>query len=66
MIGVITLTTKVGKANGVIQYHRYDIFHIISKCSLGYKPRSCVGHYDPSGDKPPGHFEHCFMQKKVE
>lgn len=47
------------KTSNVIQYHRYDVFHIwlFLKCNLGYKPRLFVGHYDPSGGKPPGHFK---------
>ena len=35
----------------------YISYLIILKCSLGYKPGLYVGHYDPSGGKPPGHFK---------
>ena len=35
----------------------YISYLIILKCSLGYKPGLCVGHYDPSGGKPLGHFK---------
>ena len=35
----------------------YISYLIILKCSLGYQPGLYVGHYDPSGGKPPGHFK---------
>ena len=35
----------------------YISYLIILKCSLGYKPGLYVGHYDPSGGTPPGHFK---------
>ena len=36
---------------------RYISYLTVLKCSLGYKPRLYVGHYDPSGGKPLGHFK---------
>ena len=35
----------------------YISYLIILKCNLGYKPGLYVGHYDPSGGKPLGHFK---------
>ena len=35
----------------------YISYLIILKCSLGYNPGLYVGHYDPSGGKPLGHFK---------
>ena len=37
----------------------YILYLIILKCSHGYKPGLYVGHYDPSGGKPPGQFFLC-------
>ena len=59
-IWVFTLITiKVGQPTKVILHHRYESFHIFT-VRLSIRPY--LGHYDPSGGKPPGHF--LFMQTK--